>query len=138
MNILYCLIDINVYLSQGLEPKIKNKFTHNSTAAVHFSGASFIDNTSVHFSGASLIDNTSVHFSGESFIDNTSVHFSGAWFIDNTSVHFSGASFIEMLKNLGPENVMTILLYVLHEHKILVHSLRPAVLTSVAEAISTV
>ena len=125
MNILYCLIDINVYLSQGLEPKKKNKFTHNSTAAVHFSGASLIDNTSVHFSGAS-------------FIDNTSVHFSGVLFIDNTSVHFSGASFIEMLKNLGPENVMTILLYVLHEHKILVHSLRPAVLTSVAEAISTV
>ena len=33
---------------------------------------------------------------------------------------------------------MTILLYVLHEHKILIHSLRPAVLTSVAEAVSTV
>ena len=33
---------------------------------------------------------------------------------------------------------MTILLYVLHEHKILIHSLRPAVLTSVAEAVATV
>lgn len=43
-----------------------------------------------------------------------------------------------MLKNLGPENCMTILLYVLHEQKILIHSLRPAVLTSVAEAVSTV
>ena len=50
----------------------------------------------------------------------------------------SGASFITLLKNLGPENCMTILLYVLHEHKILIHSLRPAVLTSVAEAVSTV
>ncbi|KAL4227448.1 DENN domain-containing protein 4B [Mactra antiquata] len=49
----------------------------------------------------------------------------------------SGACFITMLKNLGPENCMTILLYVLYEHKILIHSLRPAVLTSVAEAVST-
>ncbi|XP_052793201.1 C-myc promoter-binding protein-like isoform X2 [Mya arenaria] len=49
----------------------------------------------------------------------------------------SGASFVAMLKNLGPENCMTILLYVLHEHKILVHSLRASVLTAVAEAIST-
>ncbi|XP_053405869.1 C-myc promoter-binding protein-like isoform X2 [Mercenaria mercenaria] len=49
----------------------------------------------------------------------------------------SGASFITMLRNLGPENCMTILLYVLNEHKILIHSLRPAVLTSVAEAVST-
>ncbi|XP_060579637.1 C-myc promoter-binding protein-like [Ruditapes philippinarum] len=49
----------------------------------------------------------------------------------------SGASFVTMLRNLGPENCMTILLYVLNEHKILIHSLRPAVLTSVAEAVST-
>ncbi|XP_052281049.1 DENN domain-containing protein Crag-like [Dreissena polymorpha] len=49
----------------------------------------------------------------------------------------TGASFLLMLKDLGPENCMTILLYVLHEHKILIHSLRPAVLTSVAEAVST-
>lgn len=33
---------------------------------------------------------------------------------------------------------MTILLYVLHEYKLLIHSLRPAVLTSVAEAVATV
>ena len=52
--------------------------------------------------------------------------------------HFSGASFVTMLKNLGPENCMTILLYLLHEYKILIHSLRPAVLTSVAEAVSHV
>ena len=55
-----------------------------------------------------------------------------------TTSFFSGASFITLLKNLGPEHCMTILLYVLHEHKILIHSLRPAVLTSVAEAVSTV
>ena len=46
--------------------------------------------------------------------------------------------FITLLKNLGPENCMAILLYVLHENKILIHSLRPPVLTSVAEAVSTV
>lgn len=49
----------------------------------------------------------------------------------------SGASFITLLKNLGPENCMTILLHVLLEQKILIHSLRPAVLTGVAEAVTT-
>ncbi|XP_076102516.1 C-myc promoter-binding protein-like isoform X2 [Mytilus galloprovincialis] len=47
----------------------------------------------------------------------------------------SGASFITMLKNLGPENCMNLLLYILHEQKVLIHSLRPAVLTGVAEAV---
>lgn len=51
---------------------------------------------------------------------------------------FSGASFITMLKNLGPENCMSLLLYILHEHKMLIHSLRPAVLTGVAEAVINV
>ncbi|XP_029643627.1 C-myc promoter-binding protein isoform X2 [Octopus sinensis] len=49
----------------------------------------------------------------------------------------SGASFITLLKDLGPENCMTILLHVLLEQKILIHSLRPAVLTGVAEAVTT-
>ncbi|XP_067665838.1 C-myc promoter-binding protein-like isoform X2 [Haliotis asinina] len=49
----------------------------------------------------------------------------------------SGASFITLLKNMGPENCMSILGYILLEHKILIHSLRPAVLTGVAEAVST-
>lgn len=50
----------------------------------------------------------------------------------------SGASFVEMLKNLGPSNCVSLLLYTLLEQKLLIHSLRPAVLTSVAEAISNV
>ncbi|XP_022330463.2 C-myc promoter-binding protein-like isoform X4 [Crassostrea virginica] len=48
----------------------------------------------------------------------------------------SGASYVTMLKNMGPENCMSLLLYSLLEYKILVHSLRPAVLTGVVEAIA--
>ncbi|XP_009469284.1 PREDICTED: DENN domain-containing protein 4C-like, partial [Nipponia nippon] len=40
-----------------------------------------------------------------------------------------------LLMNLGPENCATLLLFVLLEGKILLHSLRPAVLTGVAEAV---
>lgn len=40
--------------------------------------------------------------------------------------------------NLGPENCATLLLLVLLESKILLHSLRPAVLTGVAEAVVAV
>lgn len=40
--------------------------------------------------------------------------------------------------NLGPENCATLLLFVLLEGKILLHSLRPAVLTGVAEAVVAV
>ncbi len=50
----------------------------------------------------------------------------------------SGASFITLLKNMGPENCMSILCYILLENKILIHSLRPAVLTGVAEAVTAV
>ncbi|KAK0048974.1 DENN domain-containing protein 4B [Biomphalaria pfeifferi] len=49
----------------------------------------------------------------------------------------SGASFITLLRNLGPELTMNLLLFVLLESKILLHSLRPTVLTEVAEAVST-
>ncbi|XP_077989167.1 C-myc promoter-binding protein-like isoform X2 [Glandiceps talaboti] len=49
----------------------------------------------------------------------------------------SGASYTALLRNLGPENCLTLLLFAVTEHKILLHSLRPAVLTSVAEAVST-
>ncbi|XP_061172987.1 DENN domain-containing protein 4C-like isoform X2 [Saccostrea echinata] len=48
----------------------------------------------------------------------------------------SGASFVTLLKNMGPENCMSLLLYILLEYKILIHSLRPAVLTGVAEAVA--
>lgn len=43
-----------------------------------------------------------------------------------------------MLKNLGPNNCLKILLFALTEQKILFHSLRPDVLTSVAEAVAMV
>ncbi|XP_078108122.1 DENN domain-containing protein 4B isoform X2 [Sander vitreus] len=47
----------------------------------------------------------------------------------------SGASFLKLLQNLGPENACTLLLAVLAESKLLLHSLRPDVLTSVSEAL---
>lgn len=50
----------------------------------------------------------------------------------------SGASFLKLLQNLGPENACTLLLAVLTEHKLLLHSLRPDVLTSVSEALVSV
>lgn len=49
----------------------------------------------------------------------------------------SGASFITLLRDLGPELAMNLLLFVLVESKILLHSLRPTVLTEVAEAVSS-
>lgn len=50
----------------------------------------------------------------------------------------SGASFKQLLTNLGPDNCLLILLLILTEQKILVHSLRPDVLTSVSEAIAMI
>ncbi|XP_069507458.1 DENN domain-containing protein 4B isoform X2 [Ambystoma mexicanum] len=50
----------------------------------------------------------------------------------------SGASFVTLLQNLGPENALTLLLAVLTEQKLLIHSLRPDVLTSVSEALVSV
>ncbi|XP_055756107.1 C-myc promoter-binding protein-like isoform X3 [Salvelinus fontinalis] len=47
----------------------------------------------------------------------------------------SGGRLSILLQNLGPENAITLLVFAVTEHKILVHSLRPAVLTSVTEAL---
>ncbi|KYO43007.1 hypothetical protein Y1Q_0016120 [Alligator mississippiensis] len=47
----------------------------------------------------------------------------------STPLPLSGANFSTLLMNLGPENCATVLLFVLLEGKILLHSLRPAVLT---------
>uniref|UniRef100_A0A8C4DV23 DENN/MADD domain containing 4A n=1 Tax=Dicentrarchus labrax TaxID=13489 RepID=A0A8C4DV23_DICLA len=47
----------------------------------------------------------------------------------------SGGSLSTLLLNLGPKNAATLLVLAVTEHKILVHSLRPAVLTSVTEAL---
>ncbi|XP_012520501.1 PREDICTED: DENN domain-containing protein 4C [Propithecus coquereli] len=56
----------------------------------------------------------------------------------STPLPLSGANFSTLLMNLGPENCATLLLFVLLESKILLHSLRPAVLTGVAEAVVAV
>ncbi|CAG5957958.1 unnamed protein product, partial [Menidia menidia] len=47
----------------------------------------------------------------------------------------SGGSLSTLLLNLGPKNAATLLVLAVTEHKILIHSLRPAVLTSVTEAL---
>ena len=49
----------------------------------------------------------------------------------------SGAGYRSLLSNLGPENCLHVLLLVLTEQKILIHSLRPSTLTAVAEAVSS-
>uniref|UniRef100_A0A8C6XLR1 DENN domain containing 4C n=1 Tax=Naja naja TaxID=35670 RepID=A0A8C6XLR1_NAJNA len=53
-----------------------------------------------------------------------------------TPLPLSGANYSTLLMNLGPENCATLLLFVLLEGKILLHSLCPAVLTGVAEAVA--
>ncbi|XP_062897836.1 DENN domain-containing protein 4B-like isoform X1 [Mobula hypostoma] len=50
-------------------------------------------------------------------------------------LHLSGASYLNLLQNLAPENTVALLLALLTEQKLLLHSLRPAVLTSVCEAL---
>ncbi|XP_022252472.1 DENN domain-containing protein 4C-like isoform X1 [Limulus polyphemus] len=56
---------------------------------------------------------------------------------EDSPLLLSGASFIQLLRNLGADNCLNVLLFVLTEQKILFHSLRPDVLTSVAEAVVT-
>ncbi|XP_061573775.1 DENN domain-containing protein 4B-like [Cololabis saira] len=53
----------------------------------------------------------------------------------SSPLQLSGASFLKLLQNLGPDNSCTLLLAVLTEHKLLLHSLRPDVLTAVSEAL---
>ena len=50
----------------------------------------------------------------------------------------SGGKFSTLLQNLGPENAVTLLVFAVTEHKILIQSLRPSVLTSVTEALVSV
>lgn len=49
----------------------------------------------------------------------------------------SGAGFVQMLTNLGTDNCLHLLLLALAEQKVLLHSLRPSILTAVAEAVVT-
>ncbi|XP_073492619.1 DENN domain-containing protein 4C isoform X1 [Aquarana catesbeiana] len=53
----------------------------------------------------------------------------------STPLPLSGANFSTLVTSLGPDNCATLLHFVLLETKILLHSLRPAVLTGVAEAV---
>lgn len=55
--------------------------------------------------------------------------------LTDTPLPMSGASFVELLCNLGPDNSMMALLLVLTENKILIHSLRPQLVTCVSEAL---
>ncbi|XP_076144653.1 DENN domain-containing protein 4C isoform X2 [Alosa pseudoharengus] len=52
-----------------------------------------------------------------------------------TPLPLSGADYRTLLMNLGAENCAIVLHFVLMESKILLHSLRPAVLTGIAEAV---
>lgn len=54
---------------------------------------------------------------------------------EDSPIPRSGAGFRSLLSNLGPENCLHVLLLALTEQKILIHSLRPATLTAVAEAL---
>lgn len=56
---------------------------------------------------------------------------------DDSPLPKSGAGFRHLLSNLGPENCLHVLLLALTEQKLLIHSLRPAILTAVAEAVVT-
>lgn len=57
--------------------------------------------------------------------------------LSHTPLPVSGASYIAMLRYLHPDNAMLLFYLVLTEHKILIHSLRPPLMTSIAEAITT-
>ncbi|KAG9509508.1 DENN domain-containing protein 4C, partial [Fragariocoptes setiger] len=48
----------------------------------------------------------------------------------------TGASFVQLLRTIGSENCLNLLLFGLSEQKILLHSLRPHALTGAAEAIT--
>lgn len=50
----------------------------------------------------------------------------------------TGASFSQMLRNLGPDNCLNVLVLALTEQKILLHSLRADVLTGVTEAVTAI
>ncbi|VDD87018.1 unnamed protein product [Enterobius vermicularis] len=54
---------------------------------------------------------------------------------DDSQLPLSGAALSDALKCLGPENLIYIVLLALLEQKILVHSLRPWLLTTVAESV---
>ncbi|XP_039272461.2 C-myc promoter-binding protein-like [Styela clava] len=54
-----------------------------------------------------------------------------------TPIPLSGASFLALLDDLGADNTLTLITLALTEHKLVVHSLRRAEITRVAEALIT-
>ncbi|XP_042231531.1 DENN domain-containing protein Crag-like isoform X7 [Homarus americanus] len=57
---------------------------------------------------------------------------------EDSPISLSGAKFRQLVMNLRPEGCLTVLLFALTEQKVLLHSLRPDVLTAVSEAISMI
>lgn len=57
---------------------------------------------------------------------------------EETPLPLSGATFVNFIQTLGVDNCMQVFLFALTEQKILLHSLRLDVLTSVAEALTSV
>lgn len=54
---------------------------------------------------------------------------------DDFPIPSNGASFKKLLQNLGADNCLYLLLFMLTEQKILIHSLRLSILTEIAEAL---
>ncbi|MFH4977087.1 hypothetical protein AB6A40_003796 [Gnathostoma spinigerum] len=54
---------------------------------------------------------------------------------DDSQLPLSGAAIFDTLKCLGPDNLMYLMLLALLEQKVLIHSLRPWLLTAVAESV---
>lgn len=57
---------------------------------------------------------------------------------EETPLPQNGASFVHLLHSLSTEHCVFLLLHTLLEHKIVIHSLRPHVLTGIAESVRTV
>ncbi|XP_047482885.1 DENN domain-containing protein Crag-like isoform X6 [Penaeus chinensis] len=57
---------------------------------------------------------------------------------EDLPINLSGAKFRQLVMTLRPEGCLLVLLFALTEQKILLHSLRPDVLTAVAEAITMI
>ncbi len=105
----------------------------------------------LHNSCLSLVTNSHqfffFHTPSTPYVSSLAFSFVFSVFRPNSSTHssplcsplpVSGADYGTLLMNLGSENCATLLHFVLLESKILLHSLRPAVLTGVAEAVVAV
>ena len=70
--------------------------------------------------------------------DKSSILSHGFWAEFHSFHWHRGASFRQLLLNLGPDGCLLLLLLALTEQKVLLHSLRPDVLTATAEALVAV